>query len=188
MLIALCVSLPSNCQHNFNKKIKIIKSIITHLQVLHETLDKYEPTEIFLSFNGGKDCTVLLDIFARLFSERYPDVKLYCLYIQPNNPFDEIEEFIRDCQNRYNIEVETIRGSVKGALFEMCEQHPQLKTCVMGCRRTDPYCNNLDTFQATDQGWPSLMRVNPLLDWTCKNIWDYLHEAQVPYCNLYANG
>lgn len=112
-----------------------------------ETLEKYEPNEIFLSFNGGKDCTVLLHLFGTLFSEKYPDVKLMCLYIQPNSPFDEIEEFIRDCSNRYNIVVETIHGAVKNALFEMCQHHPQLKACVMGCRRTDPYCNDLNDFQ-----------------------------------------
>lgn len=117
------------------------------MQVLRETLDKYEQNEIYLSFNGGKDCTVLLHLFGELFSERYPDVKLFCLYIQPNDPFDEIELFIGDCQRRYNIEIETIRGSVKGALFQMCQQHPQLKACVMGCRRTDPYCNDLNDFQ-----------------------------------------
>lgn len=93
-------------------------------------------------------------MFGALFSEKYPDVKLLCLYIQPNNPFDEIEEFIRDCTNRYNIVVETIHGAVKNALFEMCQNHPQLKACVMGCRRTDPYCNDLNDFQVCYISWP----------------------------------
>lgn len=65
------------------------------------------------------------------------------------DPFDEIEKFIKDCQMQYNIVVETIQGTVKGALFEVCKRHPELKVCIMGCRRTDPYCGHLNEFQVS---------------------------------------
>lgn len=42
--------------------------------------------------------------------------------------------------------------------------------------------------QPTDGDWPKLMRVNPLLDWTCKDIWDYLISHNIPYCSLYNIG
>lgn len=112
-------------------------------------MDTYDAAEIFLSFNGGKDCTVLLDLVSKLFVEKFPTKRLICLYIRPENPFDEIEEFIRDCERQYKIEVKAIRGTVKGALTEICEQNPQLKACVMGCRLTDPYCENLKEFQVS---------------------------------------
>lgn len=32
------------------------------------------------------------------------------------------------------------------------------------------------------------MRINPLLEWTCKDVWDYLHQKKVPYCSLYEKG
>ncbi|XP_055316492.1 FAD synthase-like isoform X2 [Sitodiplosis mosellana] len=157
-------------------------------KVLNKTLELYEAREIFLSFNGGKDCTVLLHMFASLFTKRYPNKTLLCLYIQPESPFDEIEDFIRECEQTYRIQMETIRGTVKGSLFEICQRYPYLKAVVMGCRRTDPYCSDLNEFQKTDLSWPQLMRVNPLLDWNCKDIWDYLHEKDVPYCSLYKKG
>lgn len=116
-------------------------------QVLTKTLDTYDPKEIFLSFNGGKDCTVLLHMFATMFTKRYPNDKLLCLYIQPENPFDEIESFINECEQHYRVRMESIRGTVKTSLFGICQRYPYLKAVVMGCRRTDPYCSNLNQFQ-----------------------------------------
>lgn len=32
------------------------------------------------------------------------------------------------------------------------------------------------------------MRINPLLDWNCANVWEYLLKNSVPYCSLYNIG
>jgi FAD synthetase len=32
------------------------------------------------------------------------------------------------------------------------------------------------------------MRINPMLDWNCENVWEYLLKKQVPYCSLYDRG
>lgn len=70
----------------------------------------------------------------------------------------------------------------------MCENDRELAACVMGCRRTDPFCQKLKSFEETDSDWPKLMRVNPLLDWSCANIWEYIMTHNVPYCELYNRG
>lgn len=43
-------------------------------------------------------------------------------------------------------------------------------------------------FKLTDKDWPELMRINPLLDWKCSDIWDYILKNNVPYCKLYDVG
>lgn len=154
-------------------------------QILKKTFKDYTEDELFISFNGGKDCTVLLHLVMSLLNNEKP---LHCLYVQPEQPFDEIEEFVKSCELEYHIKIDTIKGNIKNVLEKVCEENPSLKACIMGSRRTDPYCGNLKSFHETDPGWPKLMRVNPMLDWNCEDVWEYLKENNVPYCKLYLSG
>uniref|UniRef100_A0A336KMK0 FAD synthase n=1 Tax=Culicoides sonorensis TaxID=179676 RepID=A0A336KMK0_CULSO len=171
-----------------NKSTKNAK-IESTLAVFQEALQRYRLEEIFLSFNGGKDCTVLLDLLVKyLKSNALDHKKILYIYVQPENPFEEIEEFVTACELQYDIVMQVYRGNLKVTLEKVCRDSPQLKSCILGSRRTDPYCENMTPFQETDKGWPKLMRISPLLEWTCDDIWDYLLQNQVPYCKLYDCG
>ena len=55
------------------------------------------PNRMVLSYNGGKDCTVLLDLVARVW-RRFPEFsckKLKTLYVPEKDPFPELETFIQ---------------------------------------------------------------------------------------------
>lgn len=32
------------------------------------------------------------------------------------------------------------------------------------------------------------MRINPMLEWNCDDVWEYLKRNNVPYCSLYLSG
>lgn len=170
------------------------------LQIIRETFRRYPPAELFVSFNGGKDCTVLLHLVDTVFAELHPATSaatdaaphILCLYLQSAEPFDEIEQFVDECTQRYpSIRLERSAGgrqTKQQALFDLCAEHPRMRACLMGCRRSDPWCERLATFEETTSGWPPLMRVNPLLEWTCADVWDYVDRFAVPYCRLYDEG
>jgi len=64
----------------------------------------------------------------------------------------------------------------------------QVNAILMGNRSTDPFSSQLGTFTMTDEGWPQVMRVFPLLDWSYGEVWQALLVLGVEYCSLYDRG
>lgn len=123
-----------------------------YFQVIKKGLKDYGPHNIFLSFNGGKDCTVLLHLIYTVLNVIYPNCKspIVCLYVKSEDAFPEQDKFISQCQTYYNLEVITVTQSIKEALNKILLMKPNLKACFMGTRRTDPYSNNLKLFQVKE--------------------------------------
>ncbi|PRD20716.1 UNVERIFIED_CONTAM: flad1 [Trichonephila clavipes] len=159
-------------------------------KVLKECFGRYSIEAVCLSFNGGKDCTVLLHLTYLLMlqehSEKIPRLKV--LYVRSKQSFPEIEEFINLSVQRYNLELLSYDQPIKDALWKLQQDQPQIKAVLLGSRRTDPCCSALEPFQMTDSDWPQFMRVNPLSDWSYPEVWDFLRRLQVPYCSLYDRG
>lgn len=108
---------------------------------------------------------MILDLIVKSLQETNQSVEdLQCWYIEPeSDALDEVEEFVDACESYYNIRIRRVQGKIKNALQKICETSPRTRACIMGSRRTDPYCGHLETFHKTDPGWVDLMRVNPIL-------------------------
>lgn len=119
-------------------------------QIIEECFKKYGPDNVFISFNGGKDCTVLLHLALAVLQKNYPGVKNpLCMYVRSEFAFPEQDAFIQHCQNYYNLEVIATQSYIKEGLKTILEKKPNLKACLMGTRRTDPFSATLNTFQVS---------------------------------------
>lgn len=82
---------------------------------------------VALSFNGGKDCTVLLHLYVAALSKRLSSSSsssktlkpIHALYIPVPSPFPVLEQFIQQASEYYNLD-----------LFECNPEAPQIESVV----------------------------------------------------------
>ncbi|KAJ9060835.1 3'-phosphoadenosine 5'-phosphosulfate sulfotransferase [Entomophthora muscae] len=165
------------------------------LEIIERALKEYGIQAVALSFNGGKDCTVLLHLFSAVQKRmslqengNAASVKAPSIYIETPNPFDEIETFVSASANLYQLELFKAEGPMKVGLAHFLSKKPEIKAVLIGTRRTDPHGGSLTTFIPTSDDWPEAMRVHPILDWEYKTVWAFLRALDVPYCSLYDHG
>ncbi|KAK3356227.1 hypothetical protein B0H65DRAFT_71791 [Neurospora tetraspora] len=145
------------------------------MEVIEEALGRYRPQEISLSYNGGKDCLVLLILILACWpakvqpKETLP--RLQCIYIAPPDPFQQVEDFVATTTEEYHLDLARYALPMRQALDVYLDEKPHVKAVFMGTRRTDPHSEFLTSFTPTDKGWPQFMRINPVLDWHYVEIW-----------------
>ncbi|KAG2034433.1 hypothetical protein BDR03DRAFT_924136 [Suillus americanus] len=79
------------------------------LQVIEQCLDQYGQDHVSLSFNGGKDCTVLLHLYAAVITRKVLSTHkpIFALYIPDPSPFPALEEFIKIATQDYHLDLFT---------------------------------------------------------------------------------
>ncbi|KAI8895589.1 hypothetical protein BC833DRAFT_600787 [Globomyces pollinis-pini] len=170
----------------------LIRKLSHTVQVLNNCLTEFGETGLSLSFNGGKDCTLLLFIYCAILS-RFNKLNsitrpIKCLYITCIDPFTEVDEFVDYCAQRYNLDVMKLLGSMKDGLKVYLNSNPKVKAIIIGTRKGDPFSEKMITQQPTDGDWPYVIRIHPILDWTYKDVWMAIRELNIPYCTLYDIG
>jgi FAD synthetase len=125
--------------------------------------------QIALSFNGGKDCTVILHMLRALSllnpgGEEPVHRRIKYVHFVKDNEFDEIKSFREAIEVTYGIQVQLFSADFKGQVQRLIDEQG-IKAIIMGNRRTDPYSADLTPICKSSAGWPEFTRIFPILDW-----------------------
>ncbi|XP_010490819.1 PREDICTED: FAD synthase isoform X1 [Camelina sativa] len=165
--------------------------------VIKRALSLYSIEEVAFSFNGGKDSTVLLHLlragyFLHMKEQSCSNGGLSSfpvrtIYFESPSAFTEINAFTYDAAQTYNLQLDIIRQDFKSGLEALLKANP-IRAIFLGVRIGDPTAVGQEQFSPSSPGWPPFMRVNPILDWSYRDVWAFLLTCKVKYCSLYDQG
>ncbi|KAL1969149.1 hypothetical protein VTN77DRAFT_403 [Rasamsonia byssochlamydoides] len=166
------------------------------LSVIQTALSRYSLRELSLSYNGGKDCLVLLILFLASLHPLHDDqgiTTIPAIYALPPHPFASVEDFVRSSSRQYHLSLtryttDPPRTTLRSAFESYLSLNPSIKAIFVGTRRTDPHGAKLTHFDRTDHGWPDFVRIHPVIDWHYAEIWAFIRHLGIPYCSLYDEG
>ncbi|EAW06777.1 FAD synthase [Aspergillus clavatus NRRL 1] len=168
------------------------------LDVVATARARYKLSELCLSYNGGKDCLVLLILFlASLHPLPPPEdgglTYIPAIYALPPDPFPDVEDFVQWSSRAYHLAIVRYTTDPPATTLRSSFEHylslnPSIKAIFVGTRRTDPHGANLTHFDPTDSGWPDFMRIHPVIDWHYAEIWAFIRHLGLRYCSLYDRG
>ncbi|KAI4371311.1 hypothetical protein MLD38_019561 [Melastoma candidum] len=167
------------------------------IYVIRRSLALYSTEKMAFSFNGGKDSTVLLHLLRAgyhlhkeeqgLINSDPNGFPIRTIYFETPSVFPEINAFTYHTASIYGLQMDIIRTDVKSGLDALVKTR-KIRAILLGVRVGDPTAVGQEQFSPSSPGWPPFMRVNPILDWSYRDIWAFLLTCKVPYCCLYDQG
>jgi FAD synthetase len=156
------------------------------LDAIGAALRLYGPERLLLSFNGGKDATVLLHLARATYAHEGLGAPR-CVYWEDAACFPEVAAFVEEAAARYRLPLVRYSCSFADGLRDAVDRLGVMAV-LLGTRAGDPNGDGAAAFQPSSPGWPPFMRVNPLLPWAYHDVWRFLRGFALPVCVLYERG
>jgi phosphoadenosine phosphosulfate reductase len=168
--------------------------------VLSWAVERFYPRLTMATAFGAEGCCLI-----HMLADIEPNVRIFNL--ETGYQFPETLELRERIKQRYGIEVEFVRPELTVEEYEAehggpLYRHRPDQCCydrkILPLRRTivgyDAWISAIRRDQTTDRQqaalvqWDSkfeLVKVNPLLTWTRREVWGFIHKHEIPYNQLH---
>lgn len=155
---------------------------------------EHEPPEgYFVCFSGGKDSCVTYDLVKRAGVKH--DVHYNVTTLEPpqliefiNANFSDIEFHYppKDIWQLMRYHMFPPTRLIRYCTTELKMTNGQGRVKISGVRRLESSRRrNLEAWMASTDGARFL---NPIINWSADDVWEYIHSRNIPYCKLYDAG
>ncbi len=179
---------------------RLDKKVEKSIEIIKEALHRYGRENVGIAWTGGKDSTILLHLVK---SAHNGDIPLRVINIDTSVKFKEIYDFRDRLSKEWDLnliilkhpEAQEVIGKAKDpgeccyllktkVLEEGIKEHgiEALMTAIrwdeQEARKDEKYFSEREDH----------VRINPILHFMEKDIWEYIRRNNVPYCELYDKG
>lgn len=164
----------------FTTKVALASSFGAEDVVLIDMLAKIQPNALIFTLDTGRLPSETYDVMAAI-AKKYPKLQIKTMYpdttlVQTmvaehgiNLFYDSVENRKRCCYVR---KVEPLERALQG-----------LDAWITGLRRDQT--TNRQEMQVVELDPRGIAKINPLIDWSYDQVWDYIKTNQVPYNALH---
>ena len=185
------------------KKLLEEKIKKAHL-IIGKATKKFKNNEVIIAWTGGKDSTVVLHLVRTYFNGRIP---FKVMFNDSTMEFQEIYDFVAQIKKQWDLDLIIEKHSSDDMKRFYKENDPEKKkemsrimkinvinnflgnysteAFIVGIRRDEHQARAKEKYFSQRKNH---VRVHPILDFTEKDIWDYIKQYNVPYVSLYKQG